>query len=257
MPANDLDLLIDAARRAAETATRHIGAPLSVTEKPGGQGPVTDADHAVNDVLAETLLSARPSYGWLSEESAHDPTRSLAPATFIVDPIDGTRSFIDGNETWAHSLAVAEDGRITAAAIYLPLLDKLYTAARGHGAHLNGTPIAPATTARLRGAHVLATRPNMAPKFWPNGVPDVKRSHRPSLAYRLCLVAEGRFDAMWAFRETWEWDIAAGALILEEAGAHVSDGTGAPLTFNTERARAHSILASAPSLWPELSAARA
>ncbi|SFE33365.1 inositol monophosphatase family protein [Roseivivax sediminis] len=234
MPATDLPLLIEAARAAAETATRHIGAPLDVREKPGGQGPVTSADLAVNDTLAEVLLSARPAYGWLSEESGHDPTRMLAPSTFIVDPIDGTRSFIDGADIWAHSLAVCDGGQVTAAVVYLPLVDKLYTASLGHGAYLNGTPIAPSGRTELNGARVLATSPNMAPKFWPNGVPNVKRSHRPSLAYRLCLVAEGRFDAMFTFRETWEWDIAAGTLVVSEAGAPVTDGKGGALRFNTE-----------------------
>ncbi|WP_037258357.1 3'(2'),5'-bisphosphate nucleotidase CysQ [Roseivivax halodurans] len=237
MPATDLDLLIEAARAAAETATRHIGAPLDVREKPGGQGPVTSADLAVNEVLADVLLSARPAYGWLSEESERDPTRTLTPSVFIVDPIDGTRSFIDGGDIWAHSLAVCEDGEITAAVVYLPLTDKLYTAAKGHGAYLNGVPIAPSRREGLDGARVLATKPNMAPKFWPKGVPNVQRSHRPSLAYRMCLVADGSFDAMFTFRDTWEWDIAAGALVATEAGAPVTDASGAPLRFNTESAR--------------------
>ncbi|UMA64193.1 3'(2'),5'-bisphosphate nucleotidase CysQ [Roseivivax marinus] len=243
MPATDLDLLIDAAHRAAEVATRHIGGPLDIREKPGGQGPVTAADLAVNEVLADTLLSARPAYGWLSEESAHDPTRTLAPSTFIVDPIDGTRSFIDGDDIWAHSLAVCDGNEITAAVVYLPLVDKLYTASKGHGAYLNGAPIAPSARTGLEGAHVLATKPNMAPKFWPNGVPNVRRSHRPSLAYRMCLVAEGRFDAMFTFRETWEWDIAAGALVVQEAGANVTDGKGAALRFNSEAAKADGVWA--------------
>ena len=237
MPATDLDLLIEAARAAAETATRHLGAPLDVREKPGGQGPVTSADLAVNDVLADVLLSARPAYGWLSEESERDPMRTLSPSVFIVDPIDGTRSFIDGGDIWAHSLAVCEDGEITAAVVYLPLTDKLYTAAKGHGAYLNGAPIAPSrrevSTARACWRRSRTWRP----KFWPKGVPNVHRSHRPSLAYRMCLVADGSFDAMFTFRDTWEWDIAAGALVATEAGAPVTDASGAPLRFNTETAR--------------------
>ena len=243
MPETDLELLVRAAHAAAETATRHVGRPLTVTEKPGGQGPVTDADLAVNDTLSGVLQTARPAYGWLSEESALDPTRAFAPRTFIVDPIDGTRSFIDGGEVWAHSLAVAEGDAIVAAVVYLPMTGKLYTAERGAGAALNGAPIRVSGRQRLEGARVLATAPNMAPRFWPEGVPDVRRSYRPSLAYRMCLVADGSFDAMWTFRDTWEWDIAAGALIVAEAGGRVTDGTGAPLRFVTDRALADGVWA--------------
>ncbi|SLN67044.1 Inositol-1-monophosphatase [Roseivivax jejudonensis] len=237
MPATDLSLLVEAAQAAAETATRHIGAPLDVRDKPDGQGPVTAADLAVNETLASILQAARPAYGWLSEESAQDPTRGLAPATFIIDPIDGTRNFIEGGEIWAHSLAVCENGAITAAVVYLPLADKLYTAARGHGARLNDAPIAPTGRPGIDGAHVLATRPNLDPAHWPEGVPDVRRAHRPSLAYRLCLVADGSFDAIFTFRDAWEWDVAAGTLIIEEAGATVTDRDGAPLRFNGPTAR--------------------
>ncbi|MHA6345067.1 inositol monophosphatase family protein [Roseivivax sp. CAU 1761] len=252
MPGSDLDLLIRAARAAAETATRHIGKPLDVAEKPGGQGPVTSADLAVDRVLADLLLSERPAYGWLSEESAHDPTRRLAPAAFIIDPIDGTRSFIDGDRIWAHSLAICEAGAITAACVYLPLVDKLYTAERGRGAQLNGAPIAASARQRLHGARMLATKPNMAPRFWPRGVPRIDRGYRPSLAYRLCLVAEGRYDAMVTFRDTWEWDIAAGALIIEEAGARISDRQGAALAFNSEHARLDGVLAGPQPVWADL-----
>ncbi len=249
MPETDLDLLLRAASRAAETATRFIGGPLDVRDKGDGQGPVTAADIAVNEVLEETLRSARPGYGWLSEESPQDPLRLSTPSTFIIDPIDGTRSFIDGSDTWAHSLAVATEGRITAAVVFLPMRDKLYAAAIGEGAQLNGAAIAPTTRAEITGAEVLATKPNIDPKHWPDGPPDFRRAHRPSLAYRMCLVADGSFDAMLTFRDAWEWDVAAGALILSEAGARVSDRAGRTLRFNTERAMTDGIVAGGPRIW--------
>ncbi|SIS84942.1 myo-inositol-1(or 4)-monophosphatase [Roseivivax lentus] len=249
MPETDLELLLRAAERAAETATRFIGGPLGTREKADGQGPVTAADIAVNDVLEDILRSARPGYGWLSEESDHDPLRLSSPATFIVDPIDGTRSFIDGADTWAHSLAVSENGQITAAVVFLPMRDKLYEAAKGTGARLNGQPIAPSARSEIVGAEVLATKPNIDPRHWPDGPPAFRRSHRPSLAYRMCLVADGSFDAMLTFRDAWEWDVAAGALILAEAGAQVSDRAGGELRFNTERAKTDGIVAGGPRIW--------
>ncbi|MHA6324619.1 inositol monophosphatase family protein [Roseivivax sp. CAU 1753] len=249
MPESDLDLLLRAAGLAAETATRFVGGPLDTRDKGDGQGPVTAADIAVNDVLEDTLRSARPAYGWLSEESEDDPLRLTSPATFIVDPIDGTRSFIDGSDTWAHSLAVSVAGEITAAVVFLPMRDKLYQAARGQGAQLNGRAIAPSRRSELAGAEVLATKPNIDPRHWPAGVPKFRRAHRPSLAYRMCLVADGSYDAMLTFRDAWEWDVAAGALILGEAGARVSDRSGAALRFNSPRAMTDGIVAGGTAVW--------
>ena len=80
---------------------------------------------------------------------------------------------------------------------------------------------------------IITAKPNLAPQLWPGGVPRHSRHYRPSLAYRLALVAEGRYDAMVTFRDSWEWDIAAGALIVEEAGGQVTERQGAPLRFNT------------------------
>jgi len=89
----------------------------------------------------------------------------------------------------------------------------------------------------------LAAKPGFAPEHWRGAVPDVQRAFRPSLAYRLCLVAEGRFDAMFTLRPTWEWDIAAGDLILREAGAVTSDRTARPLIFNNPMPRLNGIVA--------------
>jgi len=251
LQANDLTLLTEAARVAATTATRFIGGPLEVTHKPD-DSPVTAADLAVNATLSDMLQSARPHYGWLSEESADEPTRLAAEHTFIIDPIDGTRSFIAGEDTWAHSIAIARNGVITAAVVYLPLKDKLYAAALGHGATLNGTPIAVAAPTTLGKANVLTTRPNLDPHHWHGAVPDFRRSHRPSLAYRLSLVAEGAYDAMFTLRPSWEWDIAAGALILTEAGARVSDRTGADLRFNNPHPQVNGVVAGAEGVWAEV-----
>ncbi|WP_294620462.1 3'(2'),5'-bisphosphate nucleotidase CysQ [uncultured Roseovarius sp.] len=249
MPASDLSLLIDAAREAGEIATRYTGESAKRWDKPGGLGPVTEADMAVNDMLERDLRAARPGYGWLSEETEDGAGRLGREHVFIIDPIDGTRSFIEGSATWAHSLAVAEKGIVTAAVIYLPLRDKLYAAAKGQGASLNGAPITVSARDRLPGAHFMAAKPNLDAKNWKGGrVPDVRRSHRPSLAYRLSLVAEGRYDAMLTLRRSWEWDIAAGDLILREAGAVTSDRTGQPLRFNNTEPLLNGVVAANPAL---------
>lgn len=214
-----------------------------VWDKGEGHGPVTEADLAVNDMLKTRLLAERPGYGWLSEETPDDPARLGCETVFIIDPIDGTRAFVAGEENFAHSLAVAQHGRVVAGVVYLPALDRLYMAARDQESFVNGQPITASRREMLAGAEILTTKPSLAPENWPGGVPDVKRNFRASLAYRLCLAAEGRFDGMITLRPAWEWDIAAGSLIAELAGLRLTDRKGLGLTFNTADARADGVLA--------------
>lgn len=228
---------------------RYAGESAVRWDKPEGAGPVTEADIAVNDLLEQELRGARGDYGWLSEESADDGARLSRERVFIIDPIDGTRSFIEGSNTWAHSIAVAEKGKVTAAVIYMPKRGKLYAAAAGEGATLNNAPIRVGVETRLARATVLAARPATEQKHWKGGhVPAFQRAYRPSLAYRLGLVAEGRFDAMMTLRRSWEWDIAAGDLILREAGAVISDQAGQGLIFNNPDPRLNGVLAANPAL---------
>lgn len=247
MPESDLSLLIDAARASGDIARRHFQRSHDVWDKPGGAGPVTEADLEIDRMLRAELLSARPDYGWLSEETEDDSARLGKPQLFIVDPIDGTRAFIDGSRDFAHSLAVAEGGRVTAAAVYLPLRDMLFTASREEVARLNDAPIA-ASPVGIDGAQVLAARPNLDPQHWPGGLPPVERHFRSSLAYRMCLVAQGRFDGMLTLRPTWEWDVAAGCLIVERAGGVATDRAGQPARFNNANARLNGVVAGGASV---------
>ncbi|MFD0982071.1 inositol monophosphatase family protein [Tropicimonas aquimaris] len=253
MPGSDLRLLLDAAVAAGEIACRHFHTDHAVWEKDAGQGPVTEADLEVDRMLRARLTGARPDYGWMSEESEDEPGSRLArPCTFVVDPIDGTRAFTEGHRTWAHSLAVVAAGQVTAAVVYLPMLQRLFTAERGGGARLNDRPLHASQRERLMGADILAAHPTLEAAHWPGGLPPVTRHFRSSLAYRLSLVGQGRFDAMLTLRDSWEWDIAAGSLIAEEAGARVSDRTGRPLVFNSLRRQASGVVCASPGVHGEM-----
>ena len=247
MPERDLALLTDVAREAGRIALRFWRQNPQVWDKGGEHGPVTEADLAVNDMLKARLLAARPEYGWLSEETPDDPARLAQESVFIIDPIDGTRAFIAGEETFAHSLAVARKGRVTAGVVFLPALDRIYIASESSPPLRDGQPIAASQRDRLEGAQVLTTKASLAPERWPGGVPEIERHFRASLAYRLCLAAEGRFDGMFTLRDAWEWDIAAGSLIASRSGAVVTDRHGAGLRFNSERAFAEGVLALPPA----------
>jgi myo-inositol-1(or 4)-monophosphatase len=248
LPERDLALLIDAVQQAGPIAMRHWKNSPKAWDKAHGAGPVTEADIAVNDALMTRLRPARPDYGWLSEETADSPARMTRKRVFIIDPIDGTRAFIAGEDTFAICAGIADAGDMIAGVVYLPALKRLYAAQRDGFATLNDQPLQASAVTDPEGARTLTTAPNMRPEFWPGGVPNLKRSFRPSLAYRICLVAEGRYDAMLSFRATWEWDIAAASLIAQRAGATVTDRAGQALRFNAPHPQADGILAAPPGL---------
>jgi myo-inositol-1(or 4)-monophosphatase len=216
---------------------------------------VTEADLAVNRMLHAELGAARSDYGWLSEETPDDAARLKAERTFIIDPIDGTRAFIEGDTAWAHSLAIAEGGRVTAAVVYLPMRDALYAATEAGPALLNDAPIRTSARDSASEATLLTAKPNLAPEHWKSRTPPpFTRKFRSSVAWRLCLVAEGRYDAMLTLRPSWEWDVAAGDLIARQAGAVVTDRHGGALRFNAADPRVPGVIAAPAPLWSALHA---
>ena len=247
MPDPDLALLIAAARAAGPIALRYFRQNPQVWEKPG-LGPVTEADYAVNDSLQAHLRAARPGYGWLSEEGPDDPFRPQCDHVFMIDPIDGTRAFIAGDSSFSHSLAVVRNGAVTAAVVYVPAKSLLFAASLTDAATCNGKKLKASEFPGVEAASLLTTKPNLAPDLWLGPVPEVKRGFKASVAYRLCLVAEGSFDGLLSLREPWDWDIAAGALIASRAGAVVTDRHGQPLRFNTATNRNDGLLAASPGL---------
>jgi myo-inositol-1(or 4)-monophosphatase len=254
-PEAELALLVQAAEAAGKIALGFWRREPKAWDK-ADASPVSEADLAVDAALRVLLAAERPDYGWLSEESPDGPEeqalRQAAKRVFILDPIDGTRAFLAGEEAFAVSLALVEQGRVLAGVVHLPAMGRTYCAAAGGTARRDGAVLAVSTRADLAGAEVLATRPTMAPELWPQGVPQVKRSFRASLAWRLCLVAEGRFDAMITLRGAREWDIAAGSLIAERAGARVTDRHGRPLAFNAPLPEAEGTLCAPPALHAQL-----
>ena len=212
----------------------------------GGYDPVTSADRASETAMREILGRDRPDDGILGEE--YGATPGTSGLTWVLDPIDGTRAFIAGQAGFAHSLAVAEGHRIIAAVVHLPAMDLTFTAHADGPALLNGQPIRP-SGAGIGGARVLTYKSATDPEHWKGGrVPPFRREFRPSLAWRLCLVAEGRFDAALSVRHVWEWDIAAGSLIAERAGAIATDRHGQPMRFNSPRAMIDGMVVAGPRL---------
>jgi myo-inositol-1(or 4)-monophosphatase len=246
---DDLELLIDAARTAGALALDRRTPSLEIEKKPDGS-PVSSADLEVDAFLTKRLRGARPDYGWLSEETADDPARLSARRVFVVDPIDGTRAYIRGKPWFVVSLAVVEDGRPVTAAIYAPALDELYTAAKGLGAALNAVPVSASPRDRLEGAAMLGDAKMFAHPAWPKPWPPMQIEQRNAIAYRMALVACGAFDAAVAMSPKYEWDLAAGVLIANEAGAVAVDHKGRDLCFNTPGALCPSLVCAGPALAP-------
>lgn len=240
---DDLALLRDAAVEGGRIATTRRDRGLKVRSKPGGS-PVTDADLAVNAFLTERLRAARPDYGWLSEETADDPARLGAQRIFVVDPIDGTTAFMKRRPWFSVALAVVEDGAAIVGVVHAPALQETYEAAKGSGARLNGELIAPSGARTLRDCAMLGDPAAFADETWPR----MRVERRNSIAYRMALVAAGAFDAAVAPTPKWDWDVAAGAAIVAEAGGCITDHLGQPYRFNRSDPRQPGLLCSAPGV---------
>ncbi len=248
MPEADLTLLQDAALAAGEIALKYFRADPETWDKGGGQGPVTEADLEIDRMLRHELLAARPDYGWLSEETEDNTARLHHDHVFIIDPIDGTRAFINGEQSFSHSLAIARRGQVVAGVVHLPVRAQTYAARAGAGASLNGAAINVSGCTDIDAAQVLGARPNFDAGNWRGGAPGWKRHFRPSLAYRLALVGQGRFDAMLTLRAAWEWDVAAGDLIVTQAGGAVSGARGEATSYNNPTPQLSGMIAAPKNL---------
>jgi len=237
---DELGLLIAAVRQAGALVMPHFGKVRSWDKKPGD--PVSEADLAADRLLFSQLIGARPDYGWLSEETLDDPVRLDRARVFIVDPIDGTRAFMQGRNEFSISVALVEHGTPIAAAVFNPATDELFTAAKGGGARLNAAPLAVRDGEGFAGTRFLAGKKSFAAALGPEAGASAAVWVN-SVAYRLGLVAAGRFDGAITLYGTNDWDIAAGALIVAEAGGRVTRADGAAFRFNQPGTRQPSMIA--------------
>lgn len=247
----DLTLIDTAAREAGAIALGYFQNDPEVWLKPG-DSPVTEADFAVDKFLAKMLQSARPSYGWLSEESEDDPARLSADRLFVVDPIDGTRGFMAGSKDWTISIAIVErqnqtnDPKIwrpVTAALFNPCRDEMYLAESGKGAFLNGTAMQVTTKPAISGADISISKP-MYSSMNLEQLGAVRTRHIPSLAYRLALVACGKVSAAVARPNSHDWDLAAADLLVQEAGGILLGEHGSHVSYNAEVPK-HGVLVAA------------
>jgi myo-inositol-1(or 4)-monophosphatase len=217
-------------REAGAIALKTFQMPLRSWLK-DQSSPVSEADIAVDGFLRERLAGAGSGCGWLSEETAGDRSSAQARRLWIVDPIDGTRSYLAGRPDWAISAALVTDGRPVLAGVFAPVTDELFVAAAGVGATRNGVPISASGGDRLAGAKVagpkrlvqalaaIAAQVAVAPRIG-------------SLALRLVRVAQGELDVAFASGSSQDWDLAGADLLVHEAGGAMTNLVGRSLTYN-------------------------
>ena len=240
----DLNLLITAAQKAGELAKNYDFKRLKVWEKEGAAGPVTEADIEIDRMLFQYLTAARPEYGWLCEESTHDFPHYEKACSFVIDPIDGTRDFIKGGNNWAHSFAVVKNGKVSAAVVYVPRQDLLFSAYLGGGSWLNGERIKIKAINKTGEFDLIAAKLVEDDKIWKsNSKPKFNREHKPSIAFRMASVSCGKYHAMMSLRDSWEWDVCAGSLLITESGGIVLDRNLETPVFNTKRQAISGIIA--------------
>lgn len=238
--AEDLELLRSSAVTAGIIASGYFRKEVKNWTK-GFDSPVSEADIVVDKYLRAALETARPGYGWLSEESADDPARLEARRVFVVDPIDGTRGFIKGEDSWCVCLAVVEDGVAIAGVVYAPARDEMYEASTGGGARVNGLPLIRRRPPERR-SPVIPAPGAVHHELQEAGLDYSRGGYYPSLAYRLVQVATGKLDAAVARRGSHDWDIAAAAVILAEVGIELHDVCQEAVRFNKADVR-HGALA--------------
>lgn len=229
----DLALAIDTARAAGALLRTRQREILNVRHK-GVVDLVTDADIASEKLVAEMLLTARPDDGLLAEEGTGGGREPINDRRWIVDPLDGTTNYAHGYPLYAVSIALEVAGEVTVGVVYVPMLDEMFAAAAGGGAWLNEEPIAVSTAGSLIEA-MLCTGFTYNPEIralnyphWNEFVDRAQAVRRDgAAALDLAYVACGRFDGYWEF-ELAPWDVAAGALLVREAGGTLSGFRGEP-----------------------------
>ena len=243
---DDLARIADALAAAAEVLERFTPGEVEAELKDGGD-PLTAADAAVNDVLAEVLRGG--DEGWLSEESTDGGGRLDRRRVWVVDPIDGTREFIDGIPEWCVSVGLVEDGVPVAGGVLSPPNGHLIIGSDETGVVCNGAPARTTVAADLRGALVLASRSEVRRGEWERffATPIAVRN-MGSVAYKLSLVGAGLADATWTLVPKNEWDVAGGAALVRAGGGRVFGIDGADVVFNRADPLMDGFIAVAPGL---------
>lgn len=241
---------IRAALEAAHSAFQQFDLKPSNIQYKAAHDPVTDADRTVDRVLRQSLVEK--GEGWLSEESTDDEDRLGKRRVWVVDPLDGTREFVAGIPEWCVSIALVENGKAVAGGVHNPSTGETFLGSHSTGVTHNGTAARASERKNLQGALVLASRSEVKRGEWERfrKAPFHKKPVG-SIAYKLALVAAGLADATWTLTPKHEWDVAAGAVLVEAGGGIVQSTMGLPLIFNNLSPLLPGLVAAGPHIFAE------
>jgi myo-inositol-1(or 4)-monophosphatase len=242
---------VEAALEAARGVFARFTAGEIATEYKAGLDPVTEADRAVDQVMRQNLL--REGEGWLSEESTDEISRISKSRVWVVDPLDGTREFVAGIPEFCVSIGFVEDGRPVAGGICNPATNEIIVGAIDCGVSYNGKRVRASQRTTLQGSLILASRSEVKRGEWQAFTGgDYQIQPMGSVAYKLALVAAGLADATFTFTPKNEWDVVAGAALVESAGGFVATLDKAALVANRRNPLLSGLLASGPFLKDQL-----
>lgn len=252
----DLQILKDVAKEASTLALDYFERAEVQSWDKSKNHPVTEADIAVNNLIRDRLMAARPNYGWLSEETALDNETRTASRVWIVDPIDGTRAFMRNEPYWCIGVGVLERGLPRAAVIDAPVMKETYSASLKGGAFLNGERLEVTGCSQEEGCRIITNEGMLTHPAWTIPWPEMELAKpKPNATLlRMCWVASGRYDAVLTLWRKSDWDLAAGTLIVQEAGGAATTHLGEPYLFNRGEPAQRSLLAAGKALHSLLSA---
>lgn len=232
---NELETGKIAAKKAGNAIKKYYKAKYEIKEK-SHKNPVTTADFEADRIIKDVLMSKFPSYGWLSEETVDSPLRLSKERVWVVDPLDGTKEFIEGVPNFVVSIALVDCGVPVIGIIYNPVLNELFYASKGNGAFFGEKKIYCVAETEMKNMIILNSRSETKKGLWidyENSFKELKPVG--SVAYKLGLTASGKADVFASLRPKNEWDICAGNCIINEAGGKLIDLQGNQRIYNAKK----------------------
>lgn len=242
---------IEQALKAACTIASQYATGTFRVHDNGGRDVVTEVDRRLSHELRGLLQ--KPGEGWLSEEDPDDEARLACGPVWVVDPLDGTREFVDGIPEWCISVGLVVEGVPVAGGTCNPATNEFFLGSVDCGVAYNSRPVSASTRTTLQEAIVVASRQECKRGEWSRFETSPFRvKPMGSVAYKLSLVAAGLVDATWTLSPKHEWDVAAGVALVAGAGGRVGWFDSQELRFNQETTLLPGLIASGKNLWPEI-----
>ena len=232
---SELKITIEAAKEAGDVILKYYKSKYEIKDK-SYHNPVTTADKEADETIKKILMNNFPDYGWLSEETVDSSERLLKEKVWVVDPLDGTKEFIEGIPNFVVSIGLVKEGNPILGVLYNPVTKELFSASKGEGAFLNNERISCSSKEKTEEMVILNSRSETQRGLW-NPYKDKFKVLEPigSVAYKLGLTAAAKADVFASLRPKNEWDICAGNCIINESGGKLIDLNGNQRKYNLEK----------------------